>query len=167
MTQTKEFPRILFVLGHKNIDTFVEEMFRCKALINTTIPVKLVEFLDGAESAGSDLELDDGAGPVRQVRVAVQERADIGRDGVARTKDPGKVISLPLEEYNEMIPKCLALAFQLHSCLISTISPQAENISATPSIVGLSRGRFTATTVLFDRRVDIKAELYLDTMQRW
>ena len=61
----------------------------------SSIPVELVEFLDGAESAGSDLELDDGAGPVRQVRVAVQERADVGRDGVARTKDPGKVISLP------------------------------------------------------------------------
>ena len=43
---------------------------------------------------------------------------------------------------------------------MSTISPQAENISATPSIVGLSRGRFTATTVLIDwRLINIEAEL--------
>ena len=41
---------------------------------------------------GSDLELDDGTRPVRQVRVAVQERADVSRDRVARTKDPGRLI---------------------------------------------------------------------------
>ena len=79
---------------------------KCPGAKFSTIPVELVEFLDGAESAGSDFELDDGAGPVRQVRVAVQERADVGRDGVARTKDPGKVISLTLEDYNDMIKKC-------------------------------------------------------------
>ena len=125
---------------------------KCPDAKLSSLPVELVEFLDGAESAGSDLKLDDGAGPVRQVRVAVQERANVGRDGVTRTKDPEKCEvynSSILDDNDKAIPKCLVLALQLLSCLMRTISPQAENISATPSIVGLSRGRFTATTVLF------------------
>ena len=54
------------------------------------VPVELVQFLDRAMGVGCDLELDDGTCPVHHVRVAVQERADVSRDGVARTKDPGK-----------------------------------------------------------------------------
>ena len=87
MTQTKEFQEFSSFLDKK---TLTHSLRKCPDAKLSLVPVELVEFLDGAESAGSDLELDDGAGPVRQVRVAVQERADVGRDGVARTKDPGK-----------------------------------------------------------------------------
>ena len=54
--------------------------------------IEPVQFLDGDMGVGSDLELDDGTGHVHQVWVAVQERADVSRDRVARTKDPGELV---------------------------------------------------------------------------